>query len=207
MKRDTEIMNMERASRGLLARQYSIIGSELLSYESSASTLVSVLEFAIQSRWSEQEASRQERFQHGVSFIQLAVLESYAEDLVDLECKDDELYIRSKYASIGKMLFVWLGMVFALTSGSLAAFSGGTFLFSLLITTLVALPFGMYWHVSPCSGVARRMNFAKILFREISRRRGGDGDFIPPTPVFSVDRHSQHLFGGEGRERGLPGCC
>lgn len=162
----------ERRTASLLAGQYSIIGSELIRYERFASSLTSFLSMASESRWTRLEEQRQLLFQQGVAFIQVEVLERYLEDLVDIDAHEEELFISRGQFFSASFLLASLGGLFALGAGSGAASLGFSFPVSLLVMAFVAVPFALHWHLAPSSGLARRMKFAKVVFKEVARRRG-----------------------------------
>ncbi len=121
-------------------------------------------------------ARLQREFREAVCFVPVEVLESYLEDLLDLDASDESLFIgRSSIVS-------WLptialsGLVTALGFGLYYASSGGPLFRSVALTLFMAAPFFILWRISPYGGLARRLGFAKLLSGEIARRRGRGQD-------------------------------
>lgn len=113
-------------------------------------------------------------FREGVSFVSVEVLDSYLEDLLNPEVRDDMLFIVREKTWTGSILIPLLGLLFALGGGLYAASIGKSLPFSFALTLGVAFPFALVLQLFPRQGLMRRMRFAQILSSEISRRRGGD---------------------------------
>lgn len=152
-----------------LLEQYRVIGAELLKYEDSR---------RLQDYGAPDQAFYALRV--AVSFVPVEVLESFLEDLLDLDISDDVLFIRRKAFSLAAFFsYVPLvGLLLSVGAGLYAAYLGGSMLLSFALTILLALPFAAMWYLSP-SGMARRMLFAQVISREIGRRRGNDKDLTP----------------------------
>lgn len=147
-----------------LVADYRAIGTELLSYESGTRS------------YGYQSFSAFTGFREGLAFIQVEVLESYLEDLLDLEISEDALFIRISGFRVRSAHWALVGLLGALTIGLYAASRGASLPLSFGLTVALALPFAVLWHFAPRDGLARRVGFAQLLSHEISRRRGGDGD-------------------------------
>lgn len=151
----------------MLAPQYAIIGSQLINYETQLCRCV----------YRAQQYCRD--FGISVSFVPVEVLESYLDDLIDLECTDERLCIKREcgalpaYVGMSLLAAVFLAVLFW---GALAAplheyhFTSLGLLFTALLGG-AALVF-----VYP-SRTTRRLRFAHLLSQEIARRRGKD-DFV-----------------------------
>ena len=171
-----------------LLSQYQMIGKELLRFESDRG-LNAILFFSFFNVGSgfpsEEEANRALRnFTEGVAFVQVEVLESYWDDLLALDVSDEKLSIIRNRAIPTTLLVALLGVLFSLGSGLYVVSKGIHFLVSFTLSCCMALPFVMIWHFGPRYGQARRVAFAKILEKEIVRRRGGKGNEIPAQRNF-----------------------
>jgi len=144
-----------------LTAQYRSIGTELLSYEHATSR-----------RYGFRSFSAFTSFREGVSFVPLAVLESYLEDLLDLDITESTLFIERTGHSLRAAHLSLVGLLGAVVTGLYGASSGASLVLSLGITIALALPFAVMWHFAPREGLARRVGFAQILSHEIARRRG-----------------------------------
>ena len=151
---------------------YRTIGLELMRYESGTSA------------YGYQSFSAFTHFREGVSFIQVEVLESYLEDLLDLEITEDTLFIRLAGFRVRSIHWSLAGLLGALTIGLYAASRGASLPLSFGLTVALALPFAAMWHFAPRDGLARRLGFAQLLSHEIARRRGGDSE--RPTTLSPV---------------------
>jgi hypothetical protein len=184
-----------------------MIGGALLDYERAYSGFSSVLElshfstpfpipidlgsFFKKSRYS---------FEAGVSFVPVEILESYLEDLLDLQSKDEDLYISHPQNFSWSSLIAVVGMGIAMSIGLFAASKGLSLLSSFAITFILALPFGVLWHFSPRDFASRRMKFAKLLQNEILRRRGGGTYLSMPLRLLSSGRGMGKPSAGPARD-------
>jgi hypothetical protein len=153
---------------GKLVGEYRVIGAELLRYESGTRS------------YGYQSFSAFSGFREGVAFLSVEVLESYLEDLLDIDISDDALFIRLKGFRVRSTHWALAGLLGAVTVGLYAASGGASLLLSLGVTITLAFPFAIVWHFAPRDGLTRRVGFAQILSHEIARRRGGD-DGRPKT--------------------------
>lgn len=157
-----------------LLSQYACIGEELLKYEVNAR------------RYGYGSFSAFTHFREGVAFVPLEVLESYLEDLLDLEIPESRLCIERESPNFKWTAVSLLGLSGAIGLGLYAASTGASLFASFALTVALALPFAVLWHFSPRSGVTRRMGFAQIVSHEVSRRRGSDkGPREPAEPQFA----------------------
>lgn len=145
-----------------LMSQYNCIGTELLKYETSVR------------RYGYGSFSSFTHFREGVSFVPVEVLESYLEDLLDLDVGEDKLFIARRTQGIRWMLISALGLCAAIGVGLASASKGASLVSSFGLTICLALPFGILWQLAPRDGVARRMGFAQVVSHEVARRRGTD---------------------------------
>lgn len=145
-----------------LLSQYATIGTALQKYEHSMRRLGAL------------RSSAFIQFREGVSFVSVEVLESYLEDLLDLDVDESKLFIESKATGLRWVVVAALGLCAAIATGLLATSRGSSLLVSFGLTLCLAFPFGLLWHFAPRDAAARRMSFAQVLSHEVSRRRGTD---------------------------------
>ena len=166
--------------RNLLA-QYKVTGRALLKIESHPAAC------SLSSRLLQGE------FRENVAFVPLEVLESYLEDLLDLTISDEQLFIAKERSFKGGSLL--LGVL------TLVLFGVASFFLARKLLLLLGVLYGLsllvlgYWNGSR-KGPVRRVFFARILSREVSRRRGeSDGPFAWNGPSFNL----RDIFRGERR--------
>lgn len=165
---------------------YRTVGSELLRLESST--------------FSPASEDLLKSFGQAVSPVGLEVLESYLEDLLDLSCPDEILFIRRDGLTI-RSLYSYVaiaGLLFAIGLGIYATSSGAPFWMGFGLSMISAAPFAVLWHIAPRVGLQRRMVFAQILSQEIARRRGADKDG-------GVTSSSMELIFGGKKIQSMPG--
>lgn len=178
--------NFVRSNR--LVECYRMIGAALAEYENNHSGFGTVLDLShyrtpfpipldIKSFFQKSLLT----FEQGVSFVPVEYLVAYLEDLLDLEVTEERLCIPRQKKFSGTIWIVVLGLCFSIASGLYVVQLGGSLLFSFALTVLLALPFGLLWHLMPRDGLSRRIKFAKLVQNEITRRKGG-GTFIT-TPL------------------------
>jgi len=145
-----------------LQRQYQTVGQQLVRFECNAGG------------YGYGSLNAFQEFREGVAFIPVEVLESYLEDLLDLEVSLDHLALRD-----GRFRLRWtygmstlLGLTASLVAGLYIASIGASLLFSLALSMSLAFPFAVLWHFTPRDGAPRRMALAQVISHEISRRRG-----------------------------------
>ena len=156
-----------------LKRHYQTVGQALLNYEK----LCAVCPY---------RAGRFKLFfQAEVSFVTTETLESYLEDLLDLGVKENSLFIKSpaRIYVIGALILA--GMLGSFAVGLYSATSGASWIFSFSVSVITSIPFAMLWHFFPIDRLSRRMRFARLLSREISRRRGTDNTAESVSSIFS----------------------
>ncbi len=156
-----------------LREQYRLVGQAFLEFERQCSVLSSVFPLSPVVR-GRPHPSR--GFQTGVAFVAVEVLESYLEDLLDLDVSDDVLCIPRRRRLLNSSVTSLLGLAGSFALGVYAASAGASLFVTFALTLSVALPFALLWHFTPSEGLARRMAFAQILSQEIARRRGADRD-------------------------------
>lgn len=158
-----------------LLSQYKVIGTELLRYEEQAYQYG----YSLSPDYSE--------FRQGVSYIPVETMESYLEDLLDLEVSTERLFIfreprlHASFLSLG-------GLLFAICTGLYAASSGASLILAFGLTVCLALPFAVLWHYTPREGLMRRVYFAQVLSHEISRRRGDRDGSESSRPTLVLHR-------------------
>ena len=158
-----------------LRKHYQVIGQALLNFEKLSS-------------FYPYKISRFKMFfQAELAFVNTEVLEVYLDDLLDLQVKENSIYIKSPLRLYFVGLLNLAGFLGALAIGLYSAASGASMLFSFSVAVLIASPFAVLWHVCPLDKLSRRMRFAKVISQEIARRRGTD---------VTGDRLSTGLFAG-----------
>lgn len=143
-----------------LAQSYELIGQELLKYDMAL--------------YRYNTAGQYPDFRTGVASVQVEVLESYLEDLLDLDVPEQKLSIVRRHPHY---IYHWLslsGLLGSVGTGLYAVSTGASLVLSFGITVVLSLPFGVLWHFAPRGGLVRRLAFAQIVSHEISRRRGTD---------------------------------
>lgn len=165
-------------------RDYRIIGTALLRLERDRRNIT-----GLTSSWSLR------CFREDVAFVSVSVLESYLEDLLDVEVTDERLCIATSGWRVRLEHLSALGLLGALACGLRLVSSGGSLVGSFLLTLVLALPAGILWHLAPRNGLARRVSFAQIVSQEIFRRRGIDRDGSAPIRP----RLSELLVGNQRR--------
>lgn len=181
-----------------LAEHYRTVGSELVAYESRVGPLRSVIDLGrgYAGRISESSKSFKE-FSQGVSFVPVEVLESYLEDILDLQVSDQKLSIIRYNKPIPPGYFCLAGMGAALALGGYCAGIGGGLLLSMAVTLFMALPFAVVWYFVPHEGWVRRIGFAHVLSQEVRRRRGIHSENIGGGMVNYQRIVLSHLLAGK----------
>ncbi|MCB9029559.1 MAG: hypothetical protein H6619_00775 [Deltaproteobacteria bacterium] len=171
--------------RPTIAEQYKTIGRELLQYEERCRSVRSLLDlsaFGFTIPFNNDIESFFKRslrvFKRGVEFIPLNILESYLEDLLDLDVNEERLFIAVENKVTRSFFFALFGLLFALSVGLYSVSIGASFPLAFFITVFLAVPFGALWHLVPRDKLSRRMRFAKLLSAEINQRKGGTGPFV-----------------------------
>lgn len=119
-------------------------------------------------------------FRQSVAFVPVEVLESYLEDLLNLEVDQERLFIMIAHRG------TWNRAFKAVVALSVACLSAGMlFLLTDLlpgvqVMAATAVFCGVIWYLFPPHGEVRRMRFAQIVSREVARRRGIDKDRRSP---------------------------
>ncbi|MCB0331886.1 MAG: hypothetical protein KDD55_00235 [Bdellovibrionales bacterium] len=152
-----------------LEEQYRTIGKALEQFEKT------------NGRFRTPSPSSVKEFRQSLVFIPVEVLQSYLDDLLNLDVKPEQLFIT--HDAFGSRI-AWValfGMGLAVGLGLFAASGGATLLLSFALTVCIACPFAVLWHLSPREATVRRMRFAQLLSHEISKRRGGGKGTMTPT--------------------------
>lgn len=166
-----------------LRNQYLTIGKALLSIEREG--VISRAVTALRRRARQQLTSRGvERdaaasFRQAVVCVPVEVLESYFDDLLDNTVPNERLFISKRSRAFQRTAYVVgsLGLFLALLSGLHATRLGMSLPASLSVVALLSLPF-LYVLYQFAGDASRRLQFAHIVSREISRRRGGRGSAV-----------------------------
>jgi uncharacterized membrane protein len=114
-------------------------------------------------------------FREDLVFMQVEVLESYLEDLLNLKMSDEYLCISKDYSRWPTRVFEVAIALFAVCMGAVSALLGATQTMAYALTFISIIPLFFIYYLSPRS-TRRRMRFARLISREISRRRGHDKD-------------------------------
>lgn len=165
-----------------LLAQYRAVGAALMTYQKE-SGFSSFLDLYSDLRKKESLPDRNLR--HALAFISVEVMESYLDDLLDLDVQEEKLFIQTKTKFPLYPLVSAGGILLTVAAGLFMVDSGYTVSFSFALTILMAIPFVVLWHMSPKQGLALRLIFARALSQQISKRRGNDGDRIQTRNVFS----------------------
>lgn len=115
-------------------------------------------------------------FKAATVFVPVEVLESYLEDLLDSKKLDTSLFIDREMPFYGRSQFLILGVLAALSLGLFLISADFSYLASLLVSFIVALPCLLAFQILPTRGAVRRLRLARVLSRLISKRRGRDDD-------------------------------
>lgn len=162
---------------GRLLGQYRSVGAALRAYERRCYPLG--LARVIRPAQKELRAA--------LSLVPVEVLESYLDDLLDLELEDARLFIELPGAptlNIPNMIGAVVGA--CLFGGALALLNQTSPLTATLLGGLIAsIVFG---YCFSRHNAARRMRFANIISQEANRRRGHPRDGTPRNPVMNFPR-------------------
>jgi hypothetical protein len=162
---------------------YKAIGVSLLKIESGSFV------YGYSSQRSAQE------FRENVATVPVETLESYLEDLLDRHVNLDVLFISRPglFNSVDALTIASLAG--SCMVGMYISWVSNTPIVGALATLLLSLPVVTVWYRSPFGSLARRVNFARIVSREVARRRGGgiDKDDAGINSGFSL----RHLLGGD----------
>ena len=114
------------------------------------------------------------KFSAGVSFVPVEVLEAFLDDVLDLGVSDESLFIRKRRPALRAILLLITGITaLGLLMVPAPEISGApTLPLLMLVIFLAGLGSAMYF--IPRAKVLRRFNFATLISREISHRRGSD---------------------------------
>lgn len=173
--RDDSFENTSSERHDPLYWQYRTVGHELIAFEARGSIL-----------WVTGDSNENHlEFRRGVSFVPLEVLSSYLDDLLDLDVSDEKLFIkqhsRSSLFSFSLALTVCLVGIwcYLLSSNLLPHYQGLTLVLSPAFALLI-LGVSM---IAPYRSL-RRLRFARVVSREISRRKGdGSGAGVVLFPL------------------------
>jgi hypothetical protein len=162
---------------------YQSIGQSLLAYEQKAKHITSDINFAFT------------ELRENLAFIQVEVLESYLEDLLNPKVSDEALCIARKRTKFYRFIFDILVIVTALSAGLLFIEYGYSKYTAFLAIFCSFLPFYFLSKYSPFL-ITRRMSLARALSKEISRRRGRDDDDNTRTKIAIKDFFIRSNAGG-----------
>ena len=159
-----------------LFQHYRTIGTALLEFERDFGSLRSMLFGVGDDRTTGVLSQPIKSFSVSVSFVPVEILESYFDDLLDIGVEESSLFIEHKRFILPSVFISLCGLLVAIAVGLFSVTAGATFGSAFMVTILLALPFGLFWHFAPKDRLARRIDFAKLLSQIIARRRGRDAD-------------------------------
>ncbi len=139
----------------------------LTNYKTIGQSLLAIEDLFIPYSYNTQKATKEIR--ERLTFVPLEVLESYLEDLLDVNSTDESLFIK-KQTYKTHLLILLTCVIGAFSYYNFSAESGAVG--TIIICALLTLPLLILWSLSPYGSLARRMRFAKLISSEISRRRG-----------------------------------
>jgi uncharacterized membrane protein len=163
-----------------LRNQYLTIGKSLLliEREGAISRALTALRNKTVGEHGPQRAEWAEvaSFRESVVCVPVEVLESYFDDLLDHAVPDERLFISKRSRAFQRIASVVgvLGLFLALLTGLHATRIGMSLPAALSVVALLSLPF-FYVLYQFAGNASRRLHFAHIVSKEISRRRGGSG--------------------------------
>jgi len=158
--------------------QYRAIGAALKRYEHSC----------MLPGFSKVMRSAERELRISLSPIPVEVLESYLEDLLDLELEEGRLFIEQPGVPLTSTKMVCILAAFGILGGTLGLVAKTTPITSTLLGAAIALLFFLF-----CLSkhqTTRRMRFANLISKEANRRRGNPRDGIPRNHVMRVNRFS-----------------
>lgn len=137
-------------------------------------------------------------FREDLVFVNVEVLESYLEDLLNLQMSDEYLCISKDCSCWPTRIFEVSIALFAVCMGSVSALLGATQTMAYALTFISIIPLLCVYYLSPRS-TRRRMRFGRVVSREISRRRGHDKDGAGRNNIsigdFFIRAHSSGMHG------------
>lgn len=171
----------------LLVRHYQTIGLALLAFEEDRESLLSKSETC------------QKTFREGVAFVPVEVLESYLDDLMDLSIEEEKLFLNHGRHNFIRIL--WSFAFLAVGSAILILLLGNTVYVASCIALLAAALYLPYWQRAR-GQVIRRLQLARVVSKEVNRRRGRDD--LPAIPSRSEFNWKEFFTRGRAASS-LPG--
>jgi hypothetical protein len=113
-------------------------------------------------------------FSTSVSFVPVEVLEGFLDDLLDLGVSDESLFIKKSRPAIRALLLLATCIAALLLLTFHAPDLSGSASLPLLLVVVFLAGLGSALYFIPRTKVLRRFNFATVVSREISQRRGTD---------------------------------
>ena len=149
-----------------LLSQYNIIGTALTDCEKLTNRF-------------HNNSQIYKKFHETVFFIPVEVLESYREDLLDIDITESKLFINQKsitdkfssYFNLTSLSFLLL-FIISLSFGIYNLFQSGSVFTSLIISSVVLLPYIFFIDLVPNNKIIRRVRMSKIIMQEINSRKG-----------------------------------
>jgi hypothetical protein len=128
----------------------------------------------------------QKELRAALSTVSVEVLESYLEDLLDLELEDARLFIDRPGAPLTTPNIFGAVVGACLFGGALALINQTSPLTATLLGGGIAS--AVFGYCLSRHQASRRMRFANIISQETNRRRGNPRDGIPRNPVMNFPR-------------------
>ena len=113
-------------------------------------------------------------FSTEVSFVPVEVLEAFLDDVLDLGVSDESLFIKKPRPATRALLLLGTCMSALLLLFFQAPQIAGSTSLPLLLLVVFLAGLGSAMYFIPRAKVLRRFNFATVISREISQRRGTD---------------------------------
>lgn len=113
-------------------------------------------------------------FRLAVAYVPIEVLESYLEDLLDLDFGEERLFIEQPGVQLSFPNLAAIALGFCILGGAFGLMADESPLLSTAVGCVLAL--SIFAFCLSRHQATRRMRFANILSQEISRRRGSTRD-------------------------------
>jgi hypothetical protein len=131
-----------------------------------------------------------------VASVCVEILESYLEDLLDPRVGLELLYVARTGLWRSIDLLTGFSLLGSCVVGGYISYISGAPLVGLSSTFLLILPVIAVWHRSPLGNMARRVAFARIVSKEVGRRRGGGDREVSSNVVGGARAFSLRNFLG-----------
>lgn len=145
-----------------LCGHYRSVGIALLAYERESPLLLRVI-----------NKPAMANLRVALSFLPDSILDSYLEDLLDLEVLDRDLFIASRSFSPRNLLVAlpFAGLLCSVGTGFYLSTLELAYSFCVAVIVICSIPFAILWEWVPRSS-NRRLFFARLIAAQLSNRRG-----------------------------------